>query len=523
MKNNYDVVVIGGSLGGIMAAYSSLKQGLNVLLVEETDWIGGQLTSQGVPSDEHDFIETTGSTTTYRNFREKVRDYYRNHPNVIEEIKKTKIFNPGSGWVSRNAHEPLLALKLFNEMLEPFVENGKLTILLETVVTSAKYDDEFVESLTLLTNNQVREVFATYFVDGTDNGDLLPITKTDYVTGAESFDEYNEPHAPKETKPHDMQPVTWVIAVEWEEGGNNRIEKPAMYEFYKNYQMPFNEPILSWYAAGLDMGTKRQFSLFATPHTKFENTPAMFTYRQVFNPNIFKDKKGLNPITLINWPQNDYIMGNIIENDNVEFHKYAAKQLSLSLVYWLQTEAERDDGKGFGYPEIKISKGTLGTDDGLAKAPYIRESRRIKALYTIREQDISKKHAKKIPEYWDSIGIGLYHIDLHMTTETKTYFFDETWPFEIPLGALIPRNRKNLIAACKNIGTTHITNGCYRLHPIEWNIGESAGHAVSYAIKNKVDLHELYENKTHVKNLQDILVENGVQLKWPDEIVKGGK
>src|SRR5690554_932475 len=281
MKNNYDVVVIGGSLGGIMAAYSSLKQGLNVLLVEETDWIGGQLTSQGVPSDEHDFIETTGSTTTYRNFREKVRDYYRNHPNVIEEIKKTKIFNPGSGWVSRNAHEPLLALKLFNEMLEPFVENGKLTILLETVVTSAKYDDEFVESLTLLTNNQVREVFATYFVDGTDNGDLLPITKTDYVTGAESFDEYNEPHAPKETKPHDMQPVTWVIAVEWEEGGNNRIEKPAMYEFYKNYQMPFNEPILSWYAAGLDMGTKRQFSLFATPHTKFENTPAMFTYRQV--------------------------------------------------------------------------------------------------------------------------------------------------------------------------------------------------------------------------------------------------
>src|SRR5690554_434907 len=264
MKNKYDVVVVGGSLGGVMAAHSSLKQGLDVLLVEETDWIGGQLTSQGVPSDEHDYIETTGSSDTYREFREKVRDYYRNHPNIIDEIKTTKVFNPGAGWVSKNAHEPKLALRLLNEMLEEYVDNGQLTIMLETTAVSAKYNEENVESLTLLNNGKEFEVFATYFVDGTDNGDLLPITKTDYVTGAESFDEYQEPHAPKEARPNDMQPITWIVAVEWEEGGNNRIKKPAMYDIFKNFQMPFNEPILSWWSAGLDPGTKRLFSMWAT-------------------------------------------------------------------------------------------------------------------------------------------------------------------------------------------------------------------------------------------------------------------
>ncbi|WP_255464521.1 FAD-dependent oxidoreductase [Candidatus Roseilinea sp. NK_OTU-006] len=53
--------------------------------------------------------------------------------------------------------------------------------------------------------------------------------------------------------------------------------------------------------------------------------------------------------------------------------------------------------------------------------------------------------------------------------------FEPTLPFQIPLGALIPRRTENLIAACKNIGVTHLTNGAYRLYPVEWNIGESAG------------------------------------------------
>src|SRR6476469_6913920 len=74
---NADVAVIGGGTGGCAAALGALRNGLRVILTEETDWIGGQLTSQAVPPDEHRWIEAFGSTDSYRSFRTGVRDYYR--------------------------------------------------------------------------------------------------------------------------------------------------------------------------------------------------------------------------------------------------------------------------------------------------------------------------------------------------------------------------------------------------------------------------------------------------------------
>src|SRR5690554_1350151 len=515
----YDVIVAGGSLGGVMTAYSLCKNGHKVLLIEETKWIGGQLTSQGVPSDEHQMIEKTGATKTYREYRNRVRNYYRNHPSIIDELKTKEIFNPGNGWVSKNSHDPRLALKLLNDMLDPFVKNGRLEIILNAKVIGAETIDHEIKNVTIETKDTIFTAKASYVVDATDTGELLPITQTKYVTGAEAFSEYQEPHAPEKALPKDMQPITWTAAVGFmEDGKDHTIDKPELYEYFKNYIMPFGESVLSWYAAGLDHGTKRLFSMFATPNTKFSETPAMFTYRQVIEKNYFKDNYEPASVMLINWPQNDYIMGNIFDDPNSEMHKYRAKQLTLSLVYWLQTEAKRCDGKGFGYKEVKLMPEVLGTDDGLALAPYIRESRRIKALYTIKEQDINKRYAKEPKFFWDTVGVGHYHIDLHMTTETKTYFFDETWPFQIPLGALIPVETKNLIAACKNIGTTHVTNGCYRLHPVEWNIGESAGHFISFCLEKNLLPKDIYQSKELVKEFQQKLESEGVMLSWPDDV-----
>src|SRR6516164_9431155 len=72
-----NVAVIGGGVGGVAAALAALRAGLRVVLTEETPWVGGQLTSQGVPPDEHPWIEEFGCTRAYREYRNAVREYYR--------------------------------------------------------------------------------------------------------------------------------------------------------------------------------------------------------------------------------------------------------------------------------------------------------------------------------------------------------------------------------------------------------------------------------------------------------------
>ena len=108
----------------------------------------------------------------------------------------------------------------------------------------------------------------------------------------------------------------------------------------------------------------------------------LWNYRRIINKNNFKPGAYQSDITLVNWPQNDYMAGNLTGSSPSDFKKHvdSARQLSLSLLYWLQTEAPRFD-KGYGWPGLRLRRDIMGTEDGLAKYPYIRESRRIKALF----------------------------------------------------------------------------------------------------------------------------------------------
>ncbi len=119
--------------------------------------------------------------------------------------------------------------------------------------------------------------------------------------------------------------------------------------------------------------------------------------------------------------------------------------MSLGFLYWLQTECPRDEG-GFGYPELKLRADVMDTPDGLSKFPYIRESRRIKALTRIVEQDIvAELRPDATQAAWkESVGIGWYPMDLHPAVGNPTSKFEPTLPFQIPLGALIPHHTQNL-------------------------------------------------------------------------------
>ena len=252
-----------------------------------------------------------------------------------------------------------------------------------------------------------------------------------------------------------------------------------------------------------------------------------WTYRRIIDRDNFQPGFYPGDISLINWPQNDYSAGPLVPANHAVHQIARARQQSLSLLYWLQTEAPRPDG-GTGWKGLRLRPDIVGTEDGLAKYPYIRESRRIRADFTVLEQHVGThvrmketglaRDEVRAAAFKDSVGIGSYRIDIHTTTTGGGDMYLSTLPFQIPLGALIPKRMENLLAAGKNIGVTHITNGCYRLHPVEWNIGESAGSLVAFCLAQKRFPREVRNNEPLLADFQKQLVREGVRLEWPKEV-----
>src|SRR5215470_8907141 len=113
------------------------------------------------------------------------------------------------------------------------------------------------------------------------------------------------------------------------------------------------------------------------------------------------------------------------------------------------------------------------------------------------------------------VCIGSYRIDLHPSSAGDNYLDISSLPFQIPLGALLPRRVENLLPACKNLGVTHITNGCYRLHPVEWNIGESAGLLAAHALNTKATPRQIRNEPKRLAEFQKLLQAQGVEIAWP--------
>lgn len=528
---NADVVIVGGGLGGCAAAFAALRNNLTVILTEETDWVGGQLTSQGVPPDEHSWIESHGATQLYRDFRKAIRDYYKRNYPLTEEAKARENLNPGDGSVSRLCHEPKVALQILEDMMAPYISAKKLLLLLEHKVYSADTQGNKVIAVTA-TNRRNKEnikLSAPYFVDATELGDLLPLTGTEYVTGAEAKHETNELHAPEQADPLNNQAFTVCFAMDYAPGENHVIEKPREYDFWKNFEPTMKVP---WSGKLLDLKYSNPRTLepkvlgFHPEGIPTGDALNLWNYRRIINKNNFQPGFYKGDITIVNWPQNDYVLGDIVEAGEKDFHAHfeRAKQLSLSLLYWLQTEAPRTDG-GKGWPGLRLRGDVMGTDDGLAKYPYVRESRRIKALVTVLEEHVGaqnramitgKESGNKAPDFYDSVGVGYYHIDLHPSSGGDNYIDFPSLPFQIPLGSLIPVRIENLLPANKNIGTTHLTNGCYRLHPVEWSIGEAVGMLVSYALEQKVTPRSVREERSRLRVFQEKIRSQGIETHWPE-------
>jgi hypothetical protein len=359
-------------------------------------------------------------------------------------------------------------------------------------------------------------------LDATELGDLLPLAGAEFVSGAEGRLEVDpvagasEPSARADgPDPECVQSFTYPFVVEFRPGERHTSPAPASYAANRELQ-PYTFGHVYYDGRGV------------VTYRMFDGTPGaggpFWTYRRLIDAAQFADPRVPHDLSMINWPGNDYRGGNLIDQPpELQLERLrAAKALSLGFLHWLQTEAPRDAG-GFGYPELKLRPDVMDTADGLSKYPYIRESRRIRAVRVILEQEIAARSqpGARAASMLDSVGVGLYAIDIHPAEGETKLPPEAARPFQIPLSALIPIRLENLLPACKNIGATHITNGAYRLHPVEWNIGESAGLLAAFALERGINPRQVVDEPLLTRQFQERLVAEGIPLYWLVDVPPG--
>ncbi len=137
-------------------------------------------------------------------------------------------------------------------MLAPHVSAGRLQILLDHEPIAADVAGDRVRTVSMRDRRGGGETVlaAPYFLDATELGDLLPLTKTEFTIGAESRRDTGEPHALAEAQPLDQQAFTWCFAMDYRPGEDHTIDRPADYAFWRDY-VPAMTPawpgsLLSW-------------------------------------------------------------------------------------------------------------------------------------------------------------------------------------------------------------------------------------------------------------------------------------
>src|SRR5690606_29593126 len=244
-----DVAIIGGGLGACASALAAARVGRRVILTEETHWLGGQLTNQAVPPDEHPWIEEMGATASYRLLRQGIRDYYRAHVPLTPAARACATLNPGNGWVSRLCHDPRVAVAVLHQMMVPYQMNGRLFVMHPHRPISAWTHGDRITGVVVrgLESGRDSLIEAPYFIDATPYGDLLELANVEHVLGAEARSETGEPHAADEADWRDQQAITVCFAIEHLPGEDHTIDKPRQYDLWRELEPPgWPGRLLAW-------------------------------------------------------------------------------------------------------------------------------------------------------------------------------------------------------------------------------------------------------------------------------------
>ena len=446
---NTDVLIIGGGTSGTMAGIQSARMGVKTIIVEETPWLGGMMTSAGVSAIDGNHNLLSGLWAEFRN--ELIKHY------GSEEAL-------ASGWVSKIMFEPAVAQKILREMC---AKEKNLSIISSVKFLHIKKKSE---GWTVDFSDDTI-INAKILIDGTELGDVAARLGVKYDIGMESKTIYNERIAPEKTN-NIIQDLTYVVILK---------------EFNKGVTItrPLNYKKEDFVCACEKLCPDKKMS-------RLWDCEQMKTYGKLQNGKF-----------MINWPinGNDFYANMVEMNDSQRQEAIKkAKEHTLGFVYFMQTE--------LGWKTIGLSD-EFQTEDKLPLIPYYRESRRIHGLASPNMNHLEKPYNQIEPLYRTGIAVGDYPIDQHhgKNTDAPDLYFVPIPSFSIPLGSLIPEDVDNLIVAEKSISVSNLVNGASRLQPVVMGIGQAAGVLAALSVQEKN-----FPRQVSIRKVQDNLLKSKAYL-----------
>lgn len=508
-----DVVVVGGSPAGIMAAIAAARAGVKVTLIEYHNHIGGLSTSGLGKSDIENKNAIIG---LFREFTQNVYQHYvTTYGADSENVVKCKL-----GYY----YEPSVAEKVLNEMV---AKEKNITLLLNYQIEQAATEAGKVVEL-VFKNRSTEELLklkAQVFVDATYEGDVYALAGAEYRIGRESKDEFKEMHAgriffdyndnvflPGSTGEADKKIPAYTYRLCLTDDPENSYvmkEAPSGYDRnnYVKYFDDLKEGRLSgpkvfkeghgYYKAHFDT-MMRVFSFAEIPNRKFDvNTnprPLGFPFPEENTNYVEAD-----------WKQREKV-----------FQRH--RELALGLLYFVQNDSEVAEEHRKMANQYHLAKDEFTDNTHFPWQLYVREARRLKGLYTLSENDVTLQgNATRTTVFNDSIIAGEFPIDSFPVSKEPSadkkvlqgYIgMLPIAPYQIPYRILIPEKLNGLIVPVA-ASTTHVAYSTLRMEPLWMGIGQAAGTAAALAIRAKVEPREVA-----ITSLQKKLLEGNQILSY---------
>lgn len=526
------ILIVGGSTAAYSATLAALSMNVDVCLVQPLKIVGGQFTTQGLPaSDDGDLLrqsETLSSVDGEQFAISKSQRWFRQRQRQLQPVTGRIQQNPGGAWVCPITTTPVVAATALNERLVPYLESGKLRLIPESepveVMLAADGEDgrQRVSGVKFQANSGDRfTINAQVTLEATDFGDLLEIANLPARVGQEARSDTGEAILREQAIEACQQSFTFNVLVERTAAGQGRL-MPAPKGYGQDSWLDPNE------FTG-DYWTKSKAS---DPWNRrgFFDAFGIFRYRRVLRRSPDEKVVSVGDVSAINWgtsphPEkvqccgNDFRQGSLIGISRAERQALVqkARDRAQAYIHYLQTHGNAD---------LKPRGDLTWSPDGIALEPYIRESRRGIALTTIRHEDVAERFfpdQARARSFDDSLGIGQYHyLDLHGNLVpghvSPTGKDVAALPFSLPASALVPMTTDGLILSAKSIGTTHITNAAYRMHPVEWAIGEASGFLAVFAVWTGLSPRRIVETQPLLRKLQGFMARNGIPIFWFDDV-----